>query len=469
MTQPDPSSVLSVHVHQLPWHDMGDVLAVLEGEPWLACLDSGSEIMPRGRWTILCRDPVHVVEAHAGRCFVDRREQAGDALEILRGLIPAFACPDGMPFVGGAIGFADYRFGQRTHGLSTRHDPDPQQPEFAAGIYDHAIIMDRLERRAWLTGYGTPDVMARRRREVMDLWGRVVAHAPLPKMPDIQFTMERSARGYRRAVAQACDYIAAGDIFQVNITARMWGARPPGLSPIAAYRALRVTSAAPFGAFLSCGPDFALLSASPERFVALDVYGVMRTRPIKGTAPRDPDPVRDRQRAQDLRLDEKECAENLMIVDLMRNDLGQLARIGSVSVPELFNVEHFTHVHHLVSEVQATLLPGHDAIDLLRVTLPPGSVTGAPKHRAMQIIDELEGSARGPYCGVVFRIGGDGAMDSSVIIRTLVMTRAGICAAAGGGITILSDPQKEYEEMCLKVSALLSVFGNTSSGEKEHD
>lgn len=462
MTRSDPSSALSVHVHELPWRDAGDLLAALEGEPWLACLDSGGDIAPRGRWTILCRDPVHRVVVRAGQCFVDGCEQAAGALEILRDLIPTFPCPDGLPFAGGAIGFADYRFGQQAHDLSTRHEPDPQQPEFAAGIYDCAVILDRRERRVWLAGYGTSDTMARRRVQAMDLWDRAVAGTPVPSMPPVRFVMDCPADDYRHAVTRAREYIAAGDIFQVNITARMYGARPPGLSPVAAYRALRATSAAPFGAFLSCGADFALLSASPERFVSLDVQGIMRTRPIKGTAPRDPDPVRDRQIAEDLSLDEKECAENLMIVDLMRNDLGQLARIGSVSVPELFNVERFTHVHHLVSEVRAILLPGHDAIDVLRATLPPGSVTGAPKHRAMQIIDELEHSSRGPYCGVVFRIGGDGAMDSSVIIRTLVMTRERICAAAGGGITILSDPDREYDEMRLKVAALLAVFGDTT-------
>ncbi|MBE7620684.1 aminodeoxychorismate/anthranilate synthase component I [Komagataeibacter sp. FXV2] len=450
------------YAHELPWREAEDVLAALDGEPWLACLDSNGDIAPRGRWTIICRDPVHVVTVRAGRCFLDGQEQATASLELLRNLVPTFRCPVEVPFAGGAIGFADYRYGQRHHGLGTRHVPDPQQPEFVGGIYDHAIVLDRQARRAWLAGYGTAEIQARHWRNVKHLWARIVADAPIAPIPPVSFVADCAPTAYRQAVSRARDYIAAGDIFQVNITSRMWGDRPAGLSAMSVYRALRQTSAAPFGAFLSCGRDFALLSASPERFVALDLDGNVSTRPIKGTAPRDPDPVRDRQIAQDLRLDEKECAENLMIVDLMRNDLGQLARIGSVRVPELFNVEHFTHVHHLVSEVQATLLPGHDAIDLLRATLPPGSVTGAPKHRAMQIIDELEHSARGPYCGVVFRIGGDGTMDSSVIIRTLVMTRDRICAAAGGGITILSDPDREYDEMRLKVAALLAVFGDTA-------
>lgn len=445
------------------------MLAALDTEPWLACLDSTGDVAPRGRWTIICCDPVHVVTVYAGRCLVDGQEQAADALEILRTLIPSFRCPDEVPFAGGAIGFAGYRYGQRAHGLGTRHDPHDDQPQFVAGVYNHALVFDRQARRAWLAGYGAPQTQARHQRSVEQVWSRIIVDTPLAPVPPVSFVADCTPAAYRQAVARARKYIAAGDIFQVNITARMCAVRPGGLSAMSVYRALRQTSAAPFGAFLSCGPDFSVLSASPERFIALDADGTVITRPIKGTAPRDPDPARDRQHAYDLCHDEKERAENLMIVDLMRNDIGRVARIGSVSVPELFNVEHFTHVHHLVSEVRATLLPGHDAIDMLRATLPPGSVTGAPKHRAMQVIDELEHSARGPYCGVVFRIGGDGTMDSSVIIRTLVMTHERICAAAGGGITILSDPDREYDEMRLKVSALLAVFGDTSPEGKEHD
>nr|WP_239029665.1 anthranilate synthase component I family protein [Novacetimonas pomaceti] len=451
----------------MPWREVGDVLAALGDVPWMACLDSGGDIAPRGRWSVICIDPVHVLVARAGRCMLDGREAGDDPLALLRGLVPSFSCPVQVPFAGGAIGFADYRFGQRAMGLATRHEADPWQPEFVAAIYDHVMVLDRHARQAWVAGYGTQADTARQREKVRRLWDMVIPDAPVLPMPRVPFMADRTPRAYRQAVARAREYIAAGDIFQVNITSRMWGDRPPGLSAMAAYRALRATSAAPFGAFLSCGPDFALLCASPERFISLDAAGTITARPIKGTAPRDPDPVRDRQLAHALRQDDKECAENLMIVDLMRNDIGQVARIGSVRVPELFSLERFAHVHHLVSEVRATLQAGHDGIDLLRVTLPPGSVTGAPKHRAMQVIDELESSARGPYCGVVFRIGSDGAMDSSVIIRTLTLTRDRIWAAAGGGITILSDPDREYDEMCLKIAALLAVFGGMPPTGKE--
>ncbi|GBR31335.1 para-aminobenzoate synthase component I [Acetobacter orleanensis NRIC 0473] len=225
------------------------------------------------------------------------------------------------------------------------------------------------------------------------------------------------------------------------------------------YRALRQQVPAPFGAYLSCGADYALHSSSPERFLQCDAQGGVTSRPIKGTAPRGVTPEEDDAFAVSLSGDEKERAENLMIVDLMRHDIGRVAQIGSMRVPEFLRVERFSHVHHLVSEVRGTLAAGRDVFDLLRATLPPGSVTGAPKHRAMGIIEELEASPRGAYCGSVFCIGVDGRMESSVIIRTIVRKKHSVTLAAGGGITILSDPEKEYAEMRLKLVPFFALFG----------
>ncbi|GBQ38666.1 anthranilate synthase component I family protein [Komagataeibacter europaeus] len=448
----------------LPWRDVDAILAAWGHLPWLACLDSGGEVGDRARWIIICRDPVHVVVQRAGRCWLDGVAAEPDLLTVLRESLPAGGCPAGLPFAGGAVGFIGYGAGLRGTGIMTRHGDDPMQPEAAFGIYDHAFVLDRLHGRAWLAGHDAMALPADRIARLVAQWEAVGSAGAIPALPALPFSPDQDGAAYRAGVAEAVERIAAGEVFQVNMTGRMYAARPAGLAPVEVYRALRAGSPAPFGAFLSCDGAFALLSASPERFLALGPDGTVRTRPIKGTAPRGRSAAEDAQLAHRLRHDAKERAENLMIVDLMRNDIGRVARIGSVSVPELFGVERFAHVHHLVSEVTGQLHAGRDAFDLLAATLPPGSVTGAPKHRAMRIIDELEASARGAYCGTVAWIGCDGAMDSSVIIRALSMTAERIIAAAGGGITFESDPMREYREMQLKIAALLDIFHDSPDG-----
>lgn len=452
-----------VRTMALPWRDPDDLLWAWRDEPWLACLDSGGPPGPRARWTILCRHPVHVLDWRGGICRRDGVPLAGtDPLAALRDLLALAPAVDAgpWPFAGGVIGFAGYGVGQWTEGLTTRHEPDPPRPDLSAALYDHALLFDRVRRQVHLATI-RPDPEADRLFSAFRAEWTALPPAPLPAaLPRITFTPDRPPNDYAAAIAAAVARIAAGEIFQVNITGRHIARRPPDLTDIDLYRTLRRASPAPFGAWLACGAGFSLLSASPERFVHLDRDRVVRTRPIKGTRPRGATPAQDELLRAELAADDKERAENLMIVDLMRNDLGRVARIGSVSVPELLSVESFAHVHHLVSEVTATLAPGQDAVDLLRASLPPGSVTGAPKHQAMRIIDDLEASERGPYCGIVFRIGTDGTMDSSVIIRALAATADRIVAAAGGGITILSDPQREYAEMCLKIAPLLALFGD---------
>ncbi|AXY21924.1 Aminodeoxychorismate synthase component 1 [Komagataeibacter saccharivorans] len=442
----------------LPWRDVDGVLAAWGHQPWLACLDSGGEVGPRARWVIVCREPVHVIVQHAGRCWLDGAATSHDLATQLRLCVPAGDCPVEVPFAGGAIGFIGYGVGQRMEGVSTRHEGEAGEPEAAFGIYDHAFVLDRERKEAWLAATDPTTMPAGRVADLRQQWDAIAPAGDMPALPHLDFVADQDGAAYRASVARTVERIAAGEVFQVNITGRMRADRPAGLAAIDVYRTLRAGSPAPFGAFLGGDGTCALLSASPERFLSLDAERTIRTRPIKGTAPRGLTPAEDERLARHLRHDAKERAENLMIVDLMRNDIGRVAALGSVGVPELFGVERFTHVHHLVSEVTGQLRGGCDAFDLLDATLPPGSVTGAPKHQAMQIIDELEASARGAYCGAVVWIGCDGAMDSSVIIRSLVMTRNHIIAAAGGGITYDSDPMREYREMQLKIAALLGIF-----------
>ncbi len=268
--------------------------------------------------------------------------------------------------------------------------------------------------------------------------------------------MERD--DYLGRVERAIAYIHAGDVFQVNLTQRFVAARPPGLVPFDLYRRLRAANPAPFAAFLNCGPGLAVASASPERFLALDRDGAIEARPIKGTRPRAADPHADAAAARDLAASGKDRAENLMITDLLRNDIGRVAEIGTVTVPVLYGVESFATLHHLVSVVRGRLRHGLGAVDLLRAAFPGGSVTGAPKVRAMEIIDELEPAPRGAYCGAIGWIGADGAMDTSIVIRAVTVTADQVVVQAGGGIVAESDPAAEYAEMMAKAAPALAVL-----------
>jgi para-aminobenzoate synthetase component I len=271
--------------------------------------------------------------------------------------------------------------------------------------------------------------------------------------------MELSRDDYMRRVRRIIEYIHAGDVFQVNFTQRFLAPRPAGLRPFDLYRRLRAINPAPFGAFLQLGESLTVASASPERFLALDRHGRIEARPIKGTRRRSPVPEEDAAIAAELAASGKDRAENLMITDLLRNDIGRVARGGSVRVPALLAVESYATVHHLVSVIEGQLRDGLGPIDLLRATFPGGSITGAPKVRAMEIIDELEPAARGPYCGAIGWIGFDGAMDTSIVIRALTLTPEKVIAQAGGGIVADSDPAAEYAEMMAKVSPALTALG----------
>ena len=263
-------------------------------------------------------------------------------------------------------------------------------------------------------------------------------------------------REYVDAVRRALDYIVAGDIYQVNLSQRFCLPLPG--DPLETYLELRRRNPAPFAAYLNL-PEAQLLSASPERFLRLEAGSRrVQTRPIKGTRPRGRWPEEDERLARELLSSEKDRAENVMIVDLERNDLGRVAEVGSVRVRELAALETFPTVHHLTSTIEATLGEGRDAVDLLRATFPGGSITGAPKIRAMEIIDELEPTARSVYTGAIGRLGFDGSLDLSIAIRTIIAKDGVAYFQAGGGIVADSDPELEYEETLHKAAGLMSVL-----------
>ncbi len=432
-----------------------------------AWLDSASSDA-RSRTSYLCVRPFRLVEARDGWVTVDGVRQRGDPFdavgsELTRWRIEPGAAP--VPFSGGAVGFFGYELGSVLERLPARHLDPLRLPDMSVAFYDVVMAFDRQQERCWLLSSGLPEPdpaqraerAVRRARQTLALLDRVPSRLHQP-VPTLVWTPDLHRAAYEDRVRRVLDYIRAGDIFQANLTLRHLATRPPGISAAALYLRLRAATPAPFAAYLGFG-KLALLSASPERFLRLDPQGRIETRPIKGTRPRAADPEADRRLRDDLLGSAKDRAENLMIVDLMRNDLGRVAAVGSVTVPALCELETFATVHHLVSEVRAQLRPGLGAMNLLRATFPGGSVTGAPKIRAMEIIDELEASRRGPYCGSIAWLGYDGAMDSSIVIRTVVATDDVLIAQAGGGIVADSDPAAEYEEMRLKLQPLLRALG----------
>jgi para-aminobenzoate synthetase component 1 len=449
------------HVLALDWRAPDAAFRSLSSRRLPVWLDSAGPVGPRSRFSYLCVDPVSVLEYRDGVLRHDGRVGEPLPFQALADLVSRarrVVEPGPAPFMGGVVGLLGYGLGTALERLPARHAQDPDLPALWFGHYDLVLAFDRLQRRCWLISTGNhPDQTALERAALLLGW-LDQPPVPLAPIPKLTWHPDRTQESYVGMIERTLDYIRAGDIFQANLTMRHVAVRADGVDPASVHLALRARNPAAFGAYIGWGQGRARSSASPERFLSLDARGTIETRPIKGTRPRCDDAAADACAAQELARSEKDRAENLMIVDLMRNDLSRVAVPGSVAVPALFEIESIATLHHLVSTVTARLRPDEDAITLLRATFPGGSVTGAPKIRAMQIIDLLELSSRGPYCGSVVWIGEDGAMDSSIVIRTLMLGRATIVAQAGGGIVADSDPIGEYREMLSKVAPLLSVF-----------
>jgi para-aminobenzoate synthetase component 1 len=343
---------------------------------------------------------------------------------------------------------------------------DQLLPDFWWGFYDLVISFDHHAKKAWIcaTGFPASDENSRQERAHQRLaWAEYLitnisqdnkaeAQSIAPDQIQANFTPAQ----YQQAVERVMEYIRAGDIFEANIAQRFNAALEQDFSIIDLYRRLRINNPAPFAALLQT-PDWSLVSASPERFVqCLD--GIAQTRPIKGTCARHSDPIIDQQRADQLFASVKDRAENIMIVDLMRNDFSRVCLPHSVKVTQLCAVESFATVHHLVSVVEGQLAPDQTAIDLLNATFPGGSITGAPKIRAMEIIAQIEPHVRGPYCGSIGYISGNGNMDFSITIRTFVIANNQITFHVGGAVTLDSDPAAEYQETLTKAKALLRTL-----------
>jgi para-aminobenzoate synthetase component 1 len=428
-------------------------------KPWAAFLDSGCGGSVAGRYDILTADPYLTLTTRGETTEMRSRDAATfstrDPLELLAEALGERAPPvESLPFAGGAIGYLAYDLGRRFEKLPARAERDIDMPELAIGLYDWAVVVDHVERRAWLVARGRDDETLARWPELLDSVQRYTGRprAPFRVLSAIESSFDRNT--YASAFARVQDHIRAGDCYQINLTQR-FRARAQG-DPWAAYLDLRRTNPAPHSAYLDF-PFGQVLSSSPESFLTLRGEHV-ETRPIKGTRPRSADPVRDLALAQALRASEKDRAENVMIVDLLRNDLGKCCLPGSVRAHPLFAIESFASVHHLVSTVSGRLAPDRHGVDLIRAAFPGGSITGAPKLRAMQIIEELEPHRRSVYCGCIGYLGFDRNMDLNIAIRTLVRCGEWIYAWAGGGVVADSEVDAEYQESLDKAAALLAIL-----------
>ncbi len=440
----------------LPYRpDSTALFEAIADEPWAVFLDSGHP-HTSGRIDLLAARPYLTLVTRGGVTEVNGPQGMkickDDPLELLRRHLPKDRVAAPFFFAGGAIGYFAYDLAPR---LADRPAAGKAGilPEMAVGLYDWAVVVDHARRETRLVSAGCQPGGAALAAELAPLFGQ--AEFPPAARRAFRVTEELrcnfSAPSYRRAFARIQDYIRAGDCYQVNL-AQYFSAASAG-DPWLAYLRLRRFNPAPFSAYLNY-PFGQVLSCSPERFLRLQ-EGRVETRPIKGTRPRAADPTRDAALALELQQSPKDRAENLMIVDLLRNDLGKVCVPGSVTVPELFKLESFAKVHHLVSSVSGRLAPGRDALDLLRAAFPGGSITGAPKRRAMEIIAELEPDPRSLYCGAIGWLGNDGAMDLNIAIRTAVIAQNRLHFWAGGGIVADSRAAEEYQECLDKASAFL--------------
>jgi para-aminobenzoate synthetase component 1 len=457
------SETESPRLFEVPYRaDSSELFAPLARWPWAVFLDSGRPHSDRGSYDLVAAEPVATVVTRGLRTEVRRRGHstlsADDPFDILRRELghPATQRCE-LPFAGGAIGYFGYELARRIENLPRPGDDPLGMPEMAVGIYRWAVLVDHTERRTRLVAqHGVSSQDIERLLELFSSPQPQPSAAMFQLRGDIHANMDRRQYGERFRTIKR--YIRAGDCYQVNFAQR-FNARVTG-DPWASFAVLRAVNPAPFAAYLNT-PGGQVLSISPERFLRLAGRQVV-TQPIKGTRPRGFNPMHDLALAADLRESAKDRAENLMIVDLLRNDLGKTCLPGSIAVPRLFALESFPNVHHLVSTVCGTLPTDRDGLHLLRGCFPGGSITGAPKLRAMQIIRELEPDRRGVYCGSIGYLSSHGAMDTSIAIRTLVHRNGVVHFHAGGGIVADSQEDREYRECFHKVSMFHELLNHVS-------
>ncbi|MCA6103600.1 aminodeoxychorismate synthase component I [Bradyrhizobium australafricanum] len=462
-----------MHVRELQWIEPVKALRCLAQRPQLTFLDSAARHELLGRYSYLACEPFGTYLVADGQASWNGEAIIGDPWEVLRDLLARYKeayRPDLPPFQGGVAGFLAYDLNRTLERLPAPSIAGLRLPQSILHFYDVVVSFDHRDQKCWIVSTGWPEQDPTRRaehaRRRADEFAALLAR-PKPPRIIIPSTARRwrsnfSREGFIAAVQRVVDLILAGDIFQANIAQRFSAKVSPLFDPLTFYCQLRSLNPAPFAALLRYD-TLTIASSSPERFLRLDGRQV-ETRPIKGTIARSADSAEDLHRAEILLASEKDRAENIMIVDLLRNDLSRVCTDDSVEVSALCNLETYASVHHLVSAVRGALAAGQDAVSLLRACFPGGSITGVPKVRAMEIIADIEKMAREVYCGAIGFIGFNGHMDTNIAIRTVVIEDDLAVFHAGGGITAMSHPEAEYEETLAKAQRLFEAFDADPSG-----
>jgi para-aminobenzoate synthetase component 1 len=455
---PSPNQLIA----PLPYFsDSAELFSACVDQAWAVFLDSGFPHSNQGRYDIIAAEPVCTLVTHGEITEITRNgatlkstENPFDLVKQQLRLSLSFKLEagfDDLPFNGGAIGYFAYDLARRLEALPTMAEDAEHIAEMAVGIYEWAVIVDHHRQKSYLVG----NCDQQKWQDLINQFSQLPVRPDCPAFKvvgEIKSNMDKDS--YVHAFNRIKHYLKEGDCYQVNLAQR-FVADCEG-DPWTAYQTLRKLNAAPFSCYLNL-PEVQVLSSSPERFLKL-TDGVVETKPIKGTRPRKPDYAEDQQQIKNLEASNKDRAENLMIVDLLRNDISKTCKNGSVKVPVLFDVESYATVHHLVSTVTGVLADNQHALDLLKSCFPGGSITGAPKIRSMEIIEELEPNRRGVYCGAIGYIGFNGNMDTNIAIRTLVHSENTIRFWAGGGIVNDSVAEEEYQESFDKAAAMLDLL-----------
>jgi para-aminobenzoate synthetase component I len=424
----------------------------LKGQRHLTLLESVMRSEHLGRYSFLACNPSHTLEVTGGTAFLDGIAQDDGALAVIDRMLAANRrrhVPHLPPFQGGLAGYIGYDFGRKLEPHAKIPDFATLCPDLILHQFDCVAAFDHMQERAWIIS---------ETEEQADAFEELLNARPKPlgSHSIAGWQSNFTQADYEKAIARTVEFILAGDIFQANITQMFSAPIPDGFDALAFYRVLRLKNPATFAAFMDYGA-VQIASSSPERLLSVN-DGAVEARPIKGTRRRDPDPARDASLIADLTSSRKDRAENVMIVDLLRNDLSRVSKPGTVKVPVLCGLETYANVHHLVSVIVSELKDGTGIGGLIGATFPGGSITGAPKIRAMEIIAEIEKAPRGVYCGAIGYIGFNGRTDLNIAIRTAQFASGVARVQGGGGITARSSPAAEYEESLTKIRRIMEAF-----------
>lgn len=434
--------------------DAFEIFTIFRDENNSFILDSSMDKEKLGRYTFISSNPFKILKY---------KNSSENPLDNLQQELKKYRVKNNtnLPFVGGAVGYLSYDLGNYIERLPRNSKDDLNGYDLYFGLYNYVIVIDHLENKTYIA---TPDLDIKKEEIIVNIIEDKIKEAEKEGIDSICYEEKEvdpvrlksnfTKKEFEESVQKVKDYIRSGDIYQANLTQRF--STKTTLSSYELYRDLRKISPAPFGAYLNFD-DFNILSNSPERFIKC-IDRKIETRPIKGTRPRGKNKEEDLKLQEELRNSEKDRAELLMIVDLERNDIGKISKIGSVKVPELFVIEPYANVNHLVATVTGELEDDKDAIDIIKATFPGGSITGAPKIRSMEIIDELEPTQRNVYTGSIGYIGFDGDMDLNIAIRTIIKKDDDVYFQVGGGMTWGSNPSEEYQETLDKAGSIMKAL-----------